>query len=102
MIGPIIGGVIVTYTSWRAIYWVQVGKIAAGLIASVLFVPDIRQTSKHLSAIDDEKSQSLSLRDVRSLFNPLKILQPLVYPNVVLAVSFQPSSCVIEEGEQTY
>jgi len=84
-IGPIIGGVIVTYTTWRAIYWVQVGMIAAGLIASVLFVPDIRQTSKHLSTTDDEKLQSLSLRDIRSLFNPLKILQPLVYPNVILA-----------------
>tara|TARA_R110002060_G_scaffold9705_5_gene14633 strand:- start:462 stop:764 length:303 start_codon:yes stop_codon:yes gene_type:complete len=90
MIGPIIGGVIVTYTTWRAIYWVQVGMIAAGLIASVLFVPDIRQTSKHLSTTDDEKLQSLSLRDIRSLFNPLKILQPLVYPNVILAVSFEP------------
>ncbi|PVH77046.1 MFS general substrate transporter [Cadophora sp. DSE1049] len=85
-IGPIIGGVIVTYTTWRVIYWVQVGMITAGLIASVLFVPDIRQTSKHLpTTTDDEKSQSLSLQDVRSLFNPMKILQPLVYPNVILA-----------------
>ncbi|KAK0103102.1 hypothetical protein ONS96_005711 [Cadophora gregata f. sp. sojae] len=84
-IGPIIGGIIVTYTTWRTIYWVQVGMIAAGLIASLLFVPDIRPTSKHLSATDNEKSHPSSIQDIRSLFNPLKLLQPLVYPNVLLA-----------------
>ncbi|KAH7383543.1 putative MFS transporter [Cadophora sp. MPI-SDFR-AT-0126] len=84
-IGPIIGGVIVTYTSWRGIYWVQVGMIAAGLIASVLFVSDIRKTTRHLSDTDGEKSRSLSFDEIRSLFNPMKILHPLVYPNVILA-----------------
>ncbi|KAG4437959.1 hypothetical protein IFR05_006540 [Cadophora sp. M221] len=83
-IGPIIGGVIVTYTTWRAIYWVQVGMIAAGLIASLLFVPDIRQTSKHHSS-SNEKPHSLTMEDIRSLFNPMRLLRPLVYPNVILA-----------------
>ncbi|KAH7330447.1 synaptic vesicle transporter [Rhexocercosporidium sp. MPI-PUGE-AT-0058] len=83
-IGPIFGGVIVTYTTWRAIYWVQVGMIAAGLIASVLFVPDIRQTSKHHSRID-EKPRPLSKEELRSLFNPLRLLRPLIYPNIILA-----------------
>lgn len=74
--------------------------IAAGLIASMLFVPDIRQTSKHQSS-SDEKPRSLSMEDIRSLFNPMRLLRPLVYPNVILAVSPYIFSPLMQWGERT-
>jgi MFS family permease len=79
--GPCIGGIIVTFSQWRIIYWLQFGMTLLGLVLSILFVPAIGEerlsTSKH----------SRSMSHVLRMFNPLRIFRPFIYPNVLLSVS---------------
>ncbi|CAI7641059.1 unnamed protein product [Penicillium manginii] len=78
-IGPCIGGIIVTFSQWRIIYWLQFGMTLLGLVLSILFVPAIGEerlsTSKH----------SRSMSHVLRMFNPLRIFRPFIYPNVLLS-----------------
>ncbi|CZR56316.1 uncharacterized protein PAC_06204 [Phialocephala subalpina] len=54
-IGLCIGGIIVTFTSWRLIYWVQVAMVGLGLVGSFVFVPDIKQIDKGEEDSDGKK-----------------------------------------------
>ncbi|KAL4896219.1 putative MFS transporter [Aspergillus ambiguus] len=78
-IGPCIGGIIVTFASWRIIYWLQLGMTGLGLALSVLFVPSIQQEGK-----TDEKKPHRSVVELLLLFNPVRILRQYVYPNIFL------------------
>ncbi|KAJ6008071.1 hypothetical protein N7540_012047 [Penicillium herquei] len=75
-IGPCIGGVIVTFSHWRVIYWLQFGMTALGLALSLLFVPNL-ETKK-------ENKPARTISFVLSMFNPLRIFGPFIYPNVFL------------------
>lgn len=79
--GPCIGGIIVTFSDWRIIYWLQVAMTGVGLILSLLFIPDIEDPMK---AEPDKKRR---LTNAISMFNPLRILRQFVYPNMFFAVS---------------
>ncbi|KAJ5655837.1 Major facilitator superfamily domain general substrate transporter [Penicillium longicatenatum] len=76
-IGPCIGGIIVTFAHWRIIYWLQFAMTALGLVLSLLFVPNL-ETKR-----EDKPSRDLSY--VLSMFNPLRIFRPMIYPNVFLS-----------------
>lgn len=43
-LGALIGGVIISFTTWRVIFYVQTALVALGLVLSLLFVPSIAQT----------------------------------------------------------
>ena len=66
--------------AWRIIYWLQFGMTLLGLILATLFVPSL---DKNRSS--GFKSQSMS--HILSMFNPLRIFRPFIYPNVFLCVS---------------
>lgn len=79
--GPCVGGIIVTFAQWRIIYWLQFGMTLLGLTLSVLFVPTIRNKKQ-------KRTQQLrKSATILTMFNPLRILRPLIYPNVFLCVS---------------
>ncbi|KAJ5195294.1 uncharacterized protein N7498_008732 [Penicillium cinerascens] len=78
-IGPCIGGIIVTFSQWRIIYWLQFGMTALGLVLSLLFVPTINNKREI-----DAASRPRTVRSVLSMFNPLRIFGPFIYPNVFL------------------
>ncbi|OQD67368.1 hypothetical protein PENDEC_c037G01900 [Penicillium decumbens] len=78
-IGPCIGGIIVTFSQWRIIYWLQFGMTALGLVLSLLFVPTINNKDEIEAA-----TQPRSVRSVLSMFNPLRIFKPFIYPNIFL------------------
>ncbi|KAK1138933.1 hypothetical protein N8T08_001673 [Aspergillus melleus] len=90
-IGPCIGGIIVTFASWRIIYWLQVAMTGFGLILSILFVPEIKSQGKAESS--DEKADPGSEKpkpkhtvlSVICMFNPVHIVRLWVYPNILLA-----------------
>ncbi|KAJ5088337.1 Major facilitator superfamily domain general substrate transporter [Penicillium angulare] len=77
-IGPCIGGLIVTFSHWRIIYWLQFGMTGLGLILSMLFVPSLEEKK------EGEKKQVRDLSFVLKMFNPLRIFGPFIYPNVFL------------------
>lgn len=79
--GPCVGGIIVTFAQWRIIYWLQFGMTLLGLTLSILFVPTI-QNKKTKQTQQPRKSATML-----TMFNPLRILRPLIYPNVFLCVS---------------
>jgi hypothetical protein len=68
----------------------QVAMVGLGLASSFLFVPDIRQIDKRQEALVEKKETlKSSTLQVLAKFNPSRIFGPLVYPNVLLAVSVQ-------------
>ncbi|KAF7595111.1 hypothetical protein BBP40_007315 [Aspergillus hancockii] len=76
--GPAIGGLIVTFSSWRNIYWLQVGMTGFGLALAIIFVPEIKQESK---VSPEDKGKTTVLSALR-LFNPLRIFRQWIYPNI--------------------
>ncbi|CAI7612426.1 unnamed protein product [Penicillium glandicola] len=79
-IGPCIGGIIVTFSQWRIIYWLQFAMTLLGLILSLLFVPSIQEKNRIIGS-----NKPWKLCTVISMFNPLRIFRQFVYPNVFLA-----------------
>lgn len=77
--GPFIGGLIVTYTSWRVIFWLQTGLASLATIGIYFLMPETIFHKK----IDDlagysgrEKGRALV-----SLLDPWKVLKLLEYPS---------------------
>jgi EmrB/QacA subfamily drug resistance transporter len=47
LLGPVLGGLIVTYLDWRWIFYVNLPIGIAGVILAFLFVPDLRPGRRH-------------------------------------------------------
>ena len=76
-LGPCIGGIIVAFTRWRIIYWLQVGLAGLSLILSSFFIPNEKGKGR---TFQGSSSRLAAL-------NPINLLEPLVYPNIVITVS---------------
>lgn len=101
-IGPCFGGIIVTFASWRIIYWLQVAMTGFGLILSLLFVPEIQSQGK-TEASDERTAKEVekpshTVFAVICMFNPFHIVRLLIYPNILLAVRFPLPSILNREG----
>lgn len=94
LLGPCIGGIIVTFAQWRIIYWLQFAMTLLGLILSLLFVPSIQEKNR--------SSSKPKFCTVISMFNPLHIFRQFIYPNVFLAVSIicqlKYWNCILSSG----
>ncbi|KAG8352422.1 hypothetical protein FVEN_g9567 [Fusarium venenatum] len=82
-IGPCISGIIITFSHWRSIYWLQCSMTGLGFVLSFFFIPiiksEVQQLHGRLSA--SERSVSGILR----IFNPTRILKQFLRPQVFLA-----------------
>lgn len=72
----------VTFVSWRAVCWLQVAMMGVGLVASIVFLPDIRKPYE-----SHQKDTAHPVLSILREFNPWRILRVMVYPNVLLTVS---------------
>ncbi|KAL4943913.1 hypothetical protein BDV06DRAFT_234158 [Aspergillus oleicola] len=79
-IGPCIGGVIVTFASWRYIYWLQTAMAGCGLILSLIFVPEVQQ---EVSSNDPQKKVTVNY--ALRVFNPIRVFRMWLYPNIFLS-----------------
>nr|AZB53128.1 major facilitator superfamily transporter [Aspergillus terreus] len=80
-IGPCVGGIIVTFTSWRVIFWLQLAMSGLGLVLSLLFFPKVEAPSEKASTA----SKPTTLVTIISKFSPTDVLKQWVYPNIFLA-----------------
>ncbi|KAI0434331.1 major facilitator superfamily domain-containing protein [Xylaria sp. FL1042] len=89
--GPFLGGLIVTYTSWRVIFWLQTALAGIGTIGIFFFMPETIYHKK----IDDLEGYSgrEKGRALLSMLNPWGIIKLFEYPNFILA-GFASSSLV--------
>jgi MFS family permease len=89
--GPVIGGIIVTYGSWRNIFWFQTGLAAIGTILCIFLLPETihHKRSDELVGLPlKRKAQKLW-----SWTNPTRVVYLYEYPNL-LCVGLASSSLV--------
>jgi MFS family permease len=82
--GPFIGGIIVTYQSWRVIFWLQTGLGGLATILVIFFLPETIPEKK----IDELKEMPPLQRCKRILHwtSPLRVIVLLfTYPNLIIA-----------------
>lgn len=79
-LGPLVASIMVQYTSWRNLLWLQVAMIGLSLVLAFLYVPSSRL---------DKPGLALNLRgwDAVSQFDPLPTFKQMLYPNVAFTVS---------------
>ncbi|KAI3397938.1 hypothetical protein diail_10107 [Diaporthe ilicicola] len=91
-IGPFIGGIIVTYTDWTVIFWVQAGLAGLAALGAFFLLPETIHHKKY----DDLEglSRRRKVTVLANMINPWRVLKLfLLYPNLIL-VGIASSSLV--------
>ncbi|KAH8683414.1 major facilitator superfamily domain-containing protein [Ilyonectria robusta] len=85
---PLLGGVVITFTSWRVIFWILTGL---SCLATVLVVFLLPETIHEMKPISTEGGVWNFVIELGIIVNPMMVIRPLViYPNLwitALAVS---------------
>lgn len=80
-IGPFVGGIIVTYTSWRVIFWVQSGLSGLAALGTFFILPETIQHKKYTDL--EGLSGSRKAAVLWNMANPWRVLKLMVtYPNL--------------------
>ncbi|TID19995.1 MFS general substrate transporter [Venturia nashicola] len=89
--GPFIGGIIVTFQSWRVVFWLQTALAGVGFSLCVIFLPE---TIHHKKSAD---MQGLTKKQYAGKMwqsmNPFRVIKLFRYPNL-LVVSLASSALV--------
>lgn len=87
-IGPVLGGVIVTYASWRIIFFVMAGIGVFNFIGVYFIIPE---TCRETKMQQIKRETNSTKRFIWVSFNPLRLLHSFVYPNLILAAIISSS-----------
>ncbi|KAI0853264.1 MFS general substrate transporter [Daldinia vernicosa] len=81
-LGPFIGGIIVTFTSWRVIFWLQTGLAGIAAVGAYFLLPETIYHKK----IDDlvGYSGSAKIKVLLTMINPWRVIRLWEYPNLFL------------------
>ncbi len=81
-VGPFIGGIIVTYVSWRVIFWLQTALAGIALVGTYFILPE---TIYH-KRIDDLVGHSGvdKIKVLCGMINPWRVVRLFEYPNLLL------------------
>ncbi|KAH0422972.1 major facilitator superfamily transporter [Colletotrichum camelliae] len=88
-LAPMIGGVIVSYTTWRIIYVVQAGMAFSGLMLGYLFIPNTAGVKNQEAKCGS--SDNYIIGALRK-FSPLDVFRLFKNPNIIMAPRFDVSS----------
>lgn len=90
--GPFIGGIIVTFRSWRDIFWLQTALGGFGCVLILFFLPE---TTHYKRSVE---FQGLKAADKAAKMwqwtNPFRVLRLYRYPNLITVVSSAPHSAL--------
>ncbi|KAK1249950.1 hypothetical protein MKX08_009953 [Trichoderma sp. CBMAI-0020] len=81
-LGPFIGGILVTYATWRSIFWLQTALAGTGVLGVFFLVPE----TIHHKKIEDLEGQSRKQKVIAVLrmTNPIRVIRLFRYGNQVL------------------
>ncbi|KAF2397123.1 MFS general substrate transporter [Trichodelitschia bisporula] len=89
--GPVLGGIIVTYRSWREVFWLQTALAGLGVVLVAFLLPE---TIHYKRAVE---LKGVSTREYASKLwqwsNPFRVIKLFRYPNLTI-VSLASSSVV--------
>ncbi|CAK7201290.1 hypothetical protein SEUCBS139899_003993 [Sporothrix eucalyptigena] len=82
-LGPFLGGIIVTYKSWRVIFWLQAALSGTAFVGTLVLLPE----TIHHRKIDSLAGYPLrsKLRVLLPMINPMRVIRLFIYPNVIMA-----------------
>ncbi|KAH6898052.1 putative MFS transporter [Thelonectria olida] len=80
--GPFLGGIIVTYASWRTIFWLQTALAGVGALAVFFLVPETIHYKKlaHLARYSSKDRT----KAVLAMINPIRVLWLFKHANLCL------------------
>lgn len=80
--GPFLGGIIVTYSSWRTIFWLQTALAGTGALGVFFLVPE---TIHHKKIADlDGYTPKEKTKAIMGMINPLRVLRLFKHLNLCL------------------
>ncbi|KAK4542733.1 hypothetical protein LTR36_006305 [Oleoguttula mirabilis] len=82
-LGPLVAGIIVTFVSWRYIFWLQVGLATLATLAVITLVPETIHHKRKATFAGHTKPQQL--RQCASWLNPWRVIVLFRYPNLLVA-----------------
>lgn len=87
--GPFLGGIIVTYSSWRTIFWLQSALTGTGALMTYFLVPE----TIHHKKLDDliGLSRKQKTRAILRMINPLRVLILFKHMNLLLVAAASSS-----------
>lgn len=80
--GPFIGGIIVTFQSWRVIFYLQAALAGVGFVASYFFLPETihRKKSDDLVGLPLRRKAAV----MWEMCNPWRVVRLWQYPNLIM------------------
>ncbi|CAH0045325.1 unnamed protein product [Clonostachys solani] len=90
-LGPFIGGVIITYTDWKALFWFLAGLVGLCSLLVIMILPETSQKTlmKHINNLKGTEK----LIKIIQLGNPVKALSLFRSPKLIL-LGFATSSII--------
>lgn len=82
-LGPLVGGILVTYVSWRDIFWLQTGLAGAASVAVFFLIPETIHRARKEDLVGLTRAQQA--RKLWSWINPVRVLALFRYPNLAVA-----------------
>jgi MFS family permease len=79
-LGPLIAGIMMTYSSWRSVLWLQVAMIGLAFALALVFVPASRLDAPSFNL---NKKGAAAWRE----FDPRPTFRQMLYPNIIFTVS---------------
>lgn len=83
-LGPVLGGIIVNFTSWRVILFAMTGIGAVVMAIAFFFLPETAVITKHSLILQEARKTHPNRKFVFVTFNPIKIMEALKYPNLAI------------------
>ena len=82
-LGPLIAGIIVTYVSWRNIFWLQTALAGVASIAVFFLIPETIHRARKEDLVGLSRSEKA--RKLWSWTNPIRVLWLFRFPNLAVA-----------------
>ncbi|KAL4951063.1 major facilitator superfamily domain-containing protein [Aspergillus filifer] len=81
-IGPLLAGAIVTYTTWRVIFWLQTGLAAVSLVAMFFLLPETLSENAPRPLTGLSRGQKVKV--FFTMTNPWRIITPFKRPSLIV------------------